>query len=134
MDDFMKKDNTYSPNKYILNFLNYLKYERKLSDNTISSYQNDLKRFDIYFNSNILNLESKDIEAYLSSLNDLNSRSIAHHLTVLNSLYNFLLSENNIVSKNPCINVVGPKRQKKLPNYLSEEEIDKLLKINSVSQ
>ena len=87
---------------------------------------NDLKQFNNYFHGNILSLDYSKINKYLNSLSSLEARSIAHTITVLNSFYNFLLSEN-IVVKNPCDNLLLPRLPKKLPNYLTEDEVDKLL-------
>lgn len=118
----------YKPSKYIEKYLDYLKYERKLSNNTIASYLNDLKDFDNY-SKDIINTKYEDIIKYLKTINNLNNRSIAHHITVINSLYLFLIREE-IIKDNPCENIVSPKIPKKLPNYLSEEEVDKLLDVN----
>ena len=122
----------YEPSLFINKYLDYLRFERKLSDNTLKSYLNDLKDFDIYFNGNVLNLEYKDISKYLDSLKDLNARSVAHYVTVINSFYSFLVDENEI-NENPCLNIISPKIPKKLPNYLTEEEIDNLLDVRLVT-
>lgn len=119
----------YTPNEYIIKYIDYLEYERKLSENTIKSYKNDLETLDIYFNHEIINLTHQDILKYINSLDNLKTRSVAHNLTVINSFYNFLKNEN-IIEINPCNNISLPKLPKTLPNYLTEEEIDKLLKIN----
>lgn len=122
----------YVPSTYISKYLDYLKYERKLSDNTIDSYKYDLKRFDTFFEGNVIDLEYKDLVKYIESIYDLNSRSINHHITVLNSFYMFLV-DDNIIKENPCNNLVSPKMVKKLPVYLTEDEIDSLLNINLVT-
>lgn len=131
----MKKhyEDDYKPNEYIVKYLDYLKYERKLSQNTIASYQNDLKSFAIYFNNQIIHLTNQDITKYIESLHNLSPRSISHNITVLNSFYSFLLTESNVIEKNPCDKIIIPKQQKKLPNYLSEQEVDKLLDITIVT-
>lgn len=128
----MKKKEEYIYNEYIEKYFDYLKYERKLSDNTIASYKNDLKTFDTFFKSKILNITTEDIQKYLKHIKDLTARSIAHQITVINSLYQFLISDGYI-TKNPCENIKNPKITKKLPTYLTEEEIDKLLDINLVN-
>ena len=110
----------YKPSLYIQKYLDYLMFERKLSDNTLKSYRNDLKDFDLYFKGNISKLNYFDIQKYLDSLKDLNARSVAHYITVINSMYTFLVDEG-VVKENPCINITGPKIAKKLPNYLTEE-------------
>ena len=122
----------YEPSLYINKYLDYLKFERKLSDNTLKSYLNDLKDFDLYFNGNVKDLKYKDISDYINSLKDLNARSVAHYITVINSFYLFLIDES-IIEENPCLNIISPKIPKKLPNYLSEDEIDNLLDVRLVT-
>lgn len=118
----------YTPNQFIEKYINYLQYERALSDNTLSSYNYDLKRFDIFFKGDVLKVTYDDIQRYLESVNDLSARSLAHHITVLTSFYNFLIDEK-IIDKNPCENIINAKIPKKLPVYLTEEEVKKLLDI-----
>lgn len=125
MDEYVFNDNI---NKY----LDYLEFERKLSENTIASYKNDLKSLDSYFKDKLLNVSYSDLQKYLSTLKDLNARSVAHHITVINSFYNFLLDEE-IIKENPCLNLTSPKIPKKLPNFLTEDEVNKLLDINLLS-
>ena len=118
----------YTPNIYIEKYISYLQYERALSDNTIKSYFYDLKRFDLYFKGNVLDLSYDELQRYLSSVKDLKARSLAHHITVLTSFYNFLVDEK-IITNNPCENIISAKIPKKLPIYLTEDEINKLLDI-----
>ena len=119
----------YVPSEYVTKYIDYLVFERKLSDNTIKSYKNDLKDFELFFDGNIGNISFDDIKKYINSLQMKNSRTVAHYLTVINSFYEFLVSDG-YVSKNPCSDIASPKLSKKLPNYLTEDEIDKLLDIN----
>ena len=125
-------EDSYKPSLLISKYLDYLNYERKLALNTIKSYYNDLKEFDIYFKGNIKNLKYKDIQDYLATLQDKNSRTVAHYITVINSFYNFLVSDE-IIKENPCTNIASPKLNKKLPNYLTEEEVDRLLDVRLVT-
>ena len=115
--------------KEINDFLEYLEYEKKLSKNTILSYQNDLNDLYSYFNEDILKVTSEDMHKYFISLSNLSPKSRAHHLTVVNSFYLFLIGENKL-KKNPCYSIMNPKLPKKLPNYLNNEEINRLLNIN----
>lgn len=125
----VKKLPEYKFNSYIEKYFDYLKYERKLSNNTIASYKNDLKAFDKFFNSKIINNKYEDIEKYLKSIHNLSSKSVAHQITVINSLYEFLIKDGYI-DINPCENIVTPKLDKRLPKFLTEEEIDKILDIS----
>lgn len=122
----------YTPSEYILKYIDYLKYERKLSDNTLKSYQNDLKDFDNYFKGNLKNITYSDIQKYLTTIQGKTSRTINHYITVINSFYTFLVNDN-IIKENPCTNIKSPKLEKKLPVFLTEEEVDKLLDINLIT-
>ena len=114
---------------YINKYLDYLKYERKLSNNTILSYENDLKDLSKYFNDKIINLTYNDLVNYINNLSNLNPRSIAHHITVINSFYSFLVL-NEDIKYNPAENINIPKLAKKLPDFLTIDEINKLLDID----
>ena len=119
----------YIPSNLVTKYIDYLQFERKLSNNTLKSYQNDLKDFDTYFHGNLQNVSYKDIQKYLSTIQEKNTRTISHYITVINSFYTFLVNDN-IISKNPCVNIKSPKLPKTLPTFLTEEEVDKLLNIN----
>lgn len=116
---------------YIDKYIDHLKYERKLSDNTVSSYYENLKKFYYHFEKeNILNLTADEVRNFLYDDNVL-ARTRAHYLTVLNSFYNYLISEN-IINYNPTETIKLPKLAKKLPEFLTIEEVDRLLNINPV--
>ena len=123
----------YIPSNLVSKYIDYLQFERKLSNNTLKSYQNDLKDFDTYFHGNLQNVTYKDIQNYLSTIQEKNTRTISHYITVINSFYTFLVNDN-IISKNPCVNIKSPKLPKTLPTFLTEEEVDKLLDINCITQ
>ncbi len=109
-------------------YLDYLKFERKLSQNTYNSYRYNLMQVTDYFKKNILNLTEDDIRNFLYN-KDNTSKTRAHYLTVLNSFYNYMLDFGHITN-NPCANIKSPKIEKRLPNYLTEEEVDRLLDIS----
>ena len=117
---------------FINKYMDYLMYERKLSNNTILSYQNDLNDLYEFFREDIISVSYKDVVKYINSLSYLNERSLAHHITVINSFYTFLLN-NGDINVNPCENVKIPKISKKLPNFLTIEEVDKLLNVELIT-
>ena len=121
-----------SSREYITIYLQYLEYEKKLSKNTIKAYNNDLNKL-LEFKNNLLRINNKDIKEFIKKSNNLSTKTLAHRLTVINSFYNYLLSEN-IISINPCYSINMPKIPSKLPEVLSEEEVDKLLDINLVDK
>jgi len=110
-------------------YLDYLKYERKLSNNTYLSYSYNLMQFmNFFIKKNLLKLETNDIRDFLYQ-DRIKARTRAHYLTVINSFYNYLIDEN-VIKNNPCETIKLPKLEKKLPDFLTFEEVDKLLNIN----
>ncbi len=109
-------------------YLDYLKYERKLSNNTVASYRYNLIKIAEYFkDSDITNLNEDDIRNFLYKVEE-SSRTKSHYLTALKTFYDYMV-ELEIITTNPCINIKMPKMEKRLPKFLTEEEINKLLDI-----
>ena len=112
---------------YINDFLLYLKVDLNYSDNTISTYENSLNHLSNYVNKDLLKLNNKDIEKFLISL-DLEASSVSNYLSGFKSFYNYYVKIGNIKS-NPTDSISSPKLVKKLPTFLTVEEIDDLLDI-----
>lgn len=113
--------------KDVLSFLEYLKYERRLSVNTIDSYGENLLLVSKYLNKDLINVTRDDIKNFFDNF-DGDVKTKAHYLTVLNSFYKYLLFMGKC-SINPCDGIKHPKLSKKLPEYLTSEEINKLFDI-----
>ena len=113
--------------KDVLSFLEYLKYERRLSVNTIDSYGENLLLVSKYLNKDLINATRDDIKNFFDNF-DGDVKTKAHYLTVLNSFYKYLLFMGKC-SINPCDGIKHPKLSKKLPEYLTSEEINKLFDI-----
>ncbi len=73
-------------NTYIDEFLNHIELDRSYSQNTITSYKNDLKKFQDYISGkSLLKVEPKDIENFILALNDLAPSTLSHNLSALRS-------------------------------------------------
>ncbi len=120
-------------------FINYLRTEKSLSENTISSYTLDLDKFFSYVkdvklipNLNLISEETiTDFISYLkNSGNKLeknySSKSISRFISSLKSFFKYLESENIILS-NPLESIDSPKNSRILPDILSIEEMELLL-------
>jgi integrase/recombinase XerD len=112
-------------------FLNYIRVERGLADNTISSYARDLRKFAAFTQKRGLQLDDvrrDDIVEFLGSLyrQHLDSRSVARSLVAVRNLFRFALAEE-AASGDPTLNLESPKVRKSLPSYLRMEEVDRLL-------
>ena len=108
-------------------YLDYLKYNKNYSDKTILNYELDLKD---YFN--FLKVECLDYkEVTYSDLmplfkhfetNKLTNKSIRRHISSIKGFYKYLVN-NEIVNANPFIYVNLPKKEQKLPRYLTLSEM-----------
>ncbi len=116
-------------NLYIKEFISFLKDIRNLSKNTIFNYNKDLKDFSFYTQKEgILNIAPKDIEKYVEHLKKrgYSNRTINRKLSSIRGFYRFL-EEKGTIETNPTINLYSPKLDKRLPDFLYEEEVKRLL-------
>ncbi len=118
--------------RHIEAYLNYIRVEKGLSGNTVEAYRRDLNRWQQYVSRKKMNqiteVTRRNILEYLQGLYEagLNSRSIARMLTALRNFFKFLVLDG-ILENNPTDQVEAPKLWKKLPQYLSLAEVDKML-------
>lgn len=113
-------------------YIDYIKYERKLSLETVKNYKYDLEKFLLFLKekdiSDISLVTIKDIEDYLATLKNFSPKTVSRNITSINNFMLFLLKERKI-NFNPCEFIDRPKLNKNLPTVLSIEEVDKLLDI-----
>ncbi len=113
-------------------FLYYLVVERGLAENTLSSYNSDLKQFIRYLNKSQIKSFTKVtrglLVAYIVKMQQQGKSpaTISQHLAAMKSFYNFLQQER-LVEVNPTANLELPRQPKKLPMVLTVEEIERLL-------
>lgn len=112
-------------------FIKYLDRELNFSENTIISYKRDLEKFAQYLKRKQLNYKTitrEEIRDYLKKLADenLKNSSISRNISCLRSFYNYLVLEGKI-ENNLFKTVSNPKQEKKLPNFLSYEELRKII-------
>ena len=115
-------------NEFINTFLNSIITTEGLSKNTYTAYRTDLLRLQKYFtNKDILFLSQKDLENYISYLSTIyNSRTVDRNISSIKHFYDFLQLEN-IIKHNPSTFIEHKKKELNLPNFLTEEEVEKLL-------
>ena len=114
-------------------FLNYLRYERNSSPQTVQTYEESLREFESYISlrDSRLSLQAVDadlIRDWMESLMDKGNTAstINKKLSALRSFYRFSL-KRKLVEKDPAHGIVGPKKSKPLPQFLRESEMDHLL-------
>ena len=120
-------------------FENFLKFERNLSENTISSYISDLNKLINYLvdkkiNVKPNNIKTSDLRNFLyEQSKKIKSRSQSRLISSLNVFFNFLILEN-LLSENPIERIEYPKIGFKIPTTVSTREIDLLIKAAGKNQ
>lgn len=117
--------------KQINNFLEFIKEDKKLSENTLQSYKRDLVQFENYVNSNKLNflkITEDDMKKYFSHLQEDGKKTstISRNVASIRSFYQYLV-RNKKVKKDPTDKIQSPKVEKKAPSVLSSQEVALLL-------
>ena len=117
--------------RYIKDFVSYLKIEKGLAENSILAYQNDVDKLKEFAAASSMlpdQLNYDDLKQFLSTLFDLglSARSQARIISGIKQFYGFLILEN-LVKVDPSELLEQPKLGRKLPEVLTIEEIDSLL-------
>ena len=121
-------------NIHLQNFLSYLRDERQASEHTVNSYERDARQFA----GNIMDCAVREadwnsVDVYQArsfivflQKEGLAKTSILRKISSLRSFYRYLVREGQ-VEKNPFVGITSPKKGRKLPKYLSVEEVGALL-------
>lgn len=114
-------------------FLDYLRYERNRSELTVKRYEDSLRDFQKYFEETEEGLSWTTVDAdvirgWMESLMDKgnNASTVNTGLSALHSFYRYALARK-MVKGDPSLMITGPKKRKPLPQFVKEEEINKLL-------
>ena len=117
----------------IKSFLSYLEHERRYSPHTIKSYENDLVQFDRFLtgfdaSTSLKGISYPHIRAWIVELveDNISARSINRKIASLRAFYKFLLVREEI-SENPTLKLKPLKTDKKLPHFIGEGDMIKLL-------
>lgn len=115
---------------YLSDFLVYLELDLNYSDNTVKTYENSIEKLITFIkNKDLLKLNVNDLEKFLISLNELEASSISNIISAIKSFYNYYIKLGKI-RNNPTDLIDMPKLSKKLPDYLTIDEVNKLLDID----
>jgi integrase/recombinase XerD len=117
---------------HVREFLNCLRIEKGLSDNTILAYRRDIEKFAAFTTERGLGTREvtrSDVVDFLASLykRRLDSRSVARHLVTIRNFFRFALLEGYI-DDDPAATIESPRFRQSLPSFLSIEEVDRLLR------
>ncbi len=117
-----------STENLVKDFIYYLQTERGLSGNTVESYKSDVLSFLETTKKNIKDINREDIKNYLCSLHSSNfsTATIARKTSSLRMFFLFHLGEG-LIEATPMNNVQSPRTEKRLPKFLSTDEVAKLI-------
>ena len=114
----------------IQEFSDYLRIEKRISPNTILAYRSDLIRFSSELTDKTLeSVTTANIRGFLISLRNqgMSASSIARSLSSIKSFFKYLCQDKQL-KNNPAIILESPKHWRKLPDVITHEDVDKLLK------
>ena len=117
--------------KQVKLFLDFLKDDKKLSDNTLQSYRRDIEQYEKYVSDNKINylkVTEETILEYMEYLREENKKesTISRSLASIRSFYQYLIRVNKI-KKDPTMTIESPKISKRTPNILTSKEVELLL-------
>lgn len=117
----------------IKNFISYLKIERSLSENSVEAYNDDILKLFQFVEYRKLNIEPekislKNLQDFIYWINDLGmtARTQARVISGIKAFYKYLLMDD-IIENNPTDLLEAPRVGRKLPEFLSIQEIDNLI-------
>lgn len=120
-------------NDQVQDFIHYLVVERGLTNNTIVSYERDLKSYITFLKEkesigNVQEIGRVHILKFLKHLKDSgkSSKTIARHIASIRSFHQFLLRER-VANEDPSVHIETPQVERTLPKVLSLEEVEKLI-------
>jgi len=113
--------------KDIGGFLDYLGLEKGLSDSSLDSYRNDIKKYFGFLEKqgkSIVNIHQSDLTQFLEELrlSGMAPSSIARHLSSLKGFYKYL-NKTGVATSNPAETITGPKLYRAHPGALKVEEV-----------
>ena len=109
-------------------YRSYIEIERGRPINTVKAYLADLKHFQAHFDRPLERATPRDVRAWMGQLKKqgCKNETISRKLSSLRQYYRFLLKEGTI-EKDPLVFIESPKREKRLPVFLTQEEVNQLI-------
>ena len=124
----------------IIQFRNYLKLERSLSDNSITAYEADIRKLVSFLDMNKIqaspiNITLQNLKDFIEWINNLglSARSQARIISGLKAFFKYLILDD-IIESDPSSLLETPRLGRKLPEILSIEEIDRVISAIDLSQ
>lgn len=112
---------------YIEEFLDYLKFEKGLSEYTLRAYRVDINEFIHKINKKVEEIIKEDIFVYIEDMKSkFKNNTVLRKLSSIKMFFKYLYM-NKYIKKDPTNSIKAVKRQKRLPEVLAEEDFNKIL-------
>jgi integrase/recombinase XerD len=129
--------NSQLDNAQLDTFIDHLWLEDGLSKNTLESYRADLSQFNAWLikrKSELLTANQADIQQYLAvKFPQSKPRSISRLIASMRRFYRYALREN-LIEKDPTLQIESPKLPRSLPKSLNEQEVEDLLNAPNINE
>ena len=123
----IKKDISFENKMQISEFLDFLKYEKGSSKSTADGYNRDLVQFFLFVEKNYDEIEERNVFEYIEYINEkLKKNSVSRKVSAIKTFYKFCYL-NKAVKKDPAGMVKSLKREHRLPEILTLEEMKKII-------
>ena len=114
-------------------FIDYLKYEKRVSAHTVTAYEHDLALFFAFLEEKLeihqlQDVHTSDIRAWVISLledESLQAKSVSRKISAVKAFYRYKLKIKEL-SVNPTLSIHSPKLAKKLPQYVDQHDMEHL--------
>jgi len=118
-------------NSYVTNFLSFLLTEQRVAHNTYDAYRRDIQQLELYAQEEqkfIESLTHDDLVYFLAKLKDqeTSARTMARKIACFKNFFNYIHKKYGF--ENSAVTLETPRLEKKLPQYLNEQEIAALFK------
>ena len=110
-------------------FLHFLRIERNASEYTCQNYLHDLRRFlAVLGHQRVESVRPMDVRRFVAQLSEAGEarRTIARRLSCLRSFFRYLCREGTL-EQNPAVAIPTPRLEKRLPSFLDEQQVARLL-------
>jgi integrase/recombinase XerD len=127
----------HSPRDLAREFLTYIQVEKGLSRNTLQNYARDVRRLQVWASEKgkqIDRLQRKDLREWIASMSreGLAPSSVARAVSAARSLFKFLMLDRH-VQRDPTEDLHTPQKSSRLPKFLTEEEMERLLRAPDIN-
>jgi len=109
----------------IEDFLNHLR-QRRLSQHTLTAYESDLNLVQEFLNKPLLEARERELFRYMATLDHLKASTVRRRLIALKRFFDYA-ERQGLLPEDPAGNLSAPGLPRRLPKYLSDKEVKRLL-------